>query len=616
MSHYHNVTPTTSHTTTTTSTALRNRLLSIRYDVQYHCQPILQELLVQTKGDHEHGAVMDVVLVANERCGTWYHNAIPLLFPTTTTTSLSQCDNNNNNNNIRTSSSCCFKSTDGHYGTWNFSLKRLNLHLLRCLVGDSESTTTTTTTTTTLSKNVTVVILDASSSKVYPDSFSRTIPIWAAVLNRIAIRYRRDYHLPPCDHDEEEEMEHHHSFLWTPPGIVTEEEYQIIQQRIPVLVETLYQSRAIVDPKWLATTLRKPLRPFWIAPSDTSLLDQNNHDDITKLSTQYYPIICLSCSDVTKQGQCLPLAVVASHPTTARDSSWTYRPGAADDHESWATPYHWTPERLWKTRPGDDDDTRFDLTIAVSSADGVGFDSVRPTGQGAPIEKGRYHEIGPNNNLRISIGTRSVGCPPTCWSNFDAILNVTEMEYDDMADSCRRRANERRYYLQLPVREGKRDRTELEKYMTWGILFIVVHTKQNRRVLVHCAQGMDRSVAVVMAVMAMFTTNAYPPEWNECYHNFSLDGLVELDNENDNHEGNSPNRSGLSNEVLQLMLGREGRDRLFDRVWPQWRHDDHHVDKDSLRITLQLVRQYHDRANPSRATIQKLHRYFCSTTDT
>ena len=46
-------------------------------------------------------------LVANERCGSWY---IP---PN------------------RKHSSCYFKSTDGHVGQWSFSLRRLNLHLLK-----------------------------------------------------------------------------------------------------------------------------------------------------------------------------------------------------------------------------------------------------------------------------------------------------------------------------------------------------------------------------------------------------------------------------------------------------------------------------------------------------
>lgn len=100
-----------------------------------------------------------VPIVANKRCGSWYvhpsysyidrsiHNQIPTqplassdlgdaengdddeeednddneLFP------IAQCTN-------KTSSSAYFKSTDGHYGTWEFSKSRLNLPLLKMLL--------------------------------------------------------------------------------------------------------------------------------------------------------------------------------------------------------------------------------------------------------------------------------------------------------------------------------------------------------------------------------------------------------------------------------------------------------------------------------------------------
>ena len=246
-----------------------------------------------------------------------------------------------------------------------------------------------------------------------------------------------------------------------------------------------------------------------------------------------------------------------------------------------------------------------------------------------------YNEIG--QHLQLYIGTRRAGRPPICWSHFDAILNVTDVEYDDMYDSCipsppspttsdhsdpttttttTTTTKQQRYYLQLPVREGKRDRTELEKYLTLGILFIVVHTKHaNRNVLIHCAQGMDRSVALVIAVLALFSTNTYPLQWNDHYHNFPISDLVisEQDDWNNNDTGKR-NVSGLSHEVLQSMLGHEGRDWLLHRIWPHpQQQQQYFITKESIRITLQLIQQqYHERAHPRRDTMQKLHRYFCS----
>ena len=64
---------------------------------------------------HDSGFVQNVAfshglpLIANERCGTWY---IPP---------------------EKKAGSVYFKSTDGHWGQWGFSTRRLNLHLLEII---------------------------------------------------------------------------------------------------------------------------------------------------------------------------------------------------------------------------------------------------------------------------------------------------------------------------------------------------------------------------------------------------------------------------------------------------------------------------------------------------
>ena len=73
-----------------------------------------------------------------------------------------------------------FKSTDGHIGTYAISLKRLNLSLLELLHRREGHG---------------CFLVDSSVRKVLPDSFSRTIPIWACVLNRIVQKFRREISL-------------------------------------------------------------------------------------------------------------------------------------------------------------------------------------------------------------------------------------------------------------------------------------------------------------------------------------------------------------------------------------------------------------------------------------
>ena len=78
--------------------SITNRLSSITQDARFVC----------TVAD-----TLDLPLVANERCGSWY-------VPTK-----------------RKAGSVYFKSTDGHFGNWGFSLRRLNLHVLD-LVGERD----------------------------------------------------------------------------------------------------------------------------------------------------------------------------------------------------------------------------------------------------------------------------------------------------------------------------------------------------------------------------------------------------------------------------------------------------------------------------------------------
>ena len=91
----------------------------------------------------------DLPLIANERCGSWY---IPphlrLQGP---------------------SGSVYFKSTDGHHGQWSFSLRRLNLQLLKVL-GEHGGA---------------VVVDSTRRGKGLSDALAKTVPIWVAVINAV-----------------------------------------------------------------------------------------------------------------------------------------------------------------------------------------------------------------------------------------------------------------------------------------------------------------------------------------------------------------------------------------------------------------------------------------------
>lgn len=80
-----------------TTLSIHNRLRSILEDAEFA---------------HSVANAYHRPLVANERCGSWYIDP------------------------SQKEGSAYFKSTDGHTGVWQFSSRRLNLHLLEIIVNN------------------------------------------------------------------------------------------------------------------------------------------------------------------------------------------------------------------------------------------------------------------------------------------------------------------------------------------------------------------------------------------------------------------------------------------------------------------------------------------------
>lgn len=390
----------------------RNRLLSIRYDVETYINPLMRTMRCIAP------TTESWPILANHRCGTWYTGET-------------------------STQACYFKSVDGHVGTWNFSLKRLNLHVVR-----------------TVAQTDGCFIMDASRTKVYPDSLSRTIPIWAAVLNRFVARVRRERALDVDDSFWDEQ-------LYTPESI-SDEEHETIENLLNDRVHQLYSSGAIIHPGELIKMMIKPIRPVWIARQADSetILGELEH-----LVTKYFVVVCVSCS-----GSINGIMSIAQN-------NFIYSPGSADDEESWARGL--TPREFWAhvddilctSFSCDDTDRKIDEIVAMKAR-----------GDGEPLEGSNAQELGCTG---VWIGSRRAGRPPDCWDRFDAILNVTTTEYKQMNGSNDLPVG--KYYLNLPVDEGKRDKNELERWLAVGIVFAMYHRTCARQVLIHCAQGRDRS---------------------------------------------------------------------------------------------------------------------------
>ena len=656
----------------------------------------------------------------------------------------------------------------------------MNLSLLYKIV-DNHLSTSESIDQNNSNRNFGCLIVDASHSKVMPDAFSRTIPIWASVLNRVInkLREQKELRIKTNNNDsnsintssyiekKESEPMNWDTNLYTPLTCVTIEEHNEIESILDKHVDSVLSSGVILDPDWLIKNVTKPLKPYWIT----------NNGSIPSIcprySKDYISIVCVSCSNMNNKLTKMTSPILHQFSTHAipkvnerhqiKQYSWYYTPGAGDDHESWS--HGLTPSLFWSHRSSilqlatsrhnyshnpistkssldeidetnlaihqilktakldidkdhnlhtTDDRQRIMLEIfekniycSIYSQPSITNDSKYRSKKNnqtkfddfVPKEKmniSEYYSIIGGTN--IAIGSRRAGRPPQCWEHFDAIINVSMNEYSDLFlnvdfenypdrddnqnDSTRINS---RYYMQMPVLEGKRDRTELEKWMTVAMAFIVGHTNKNRRILIHCAQGKDRSVAVAMAAIALLYKDEILHEHSSIEMQQELNGsstkcnVTSGDRDKDKRKlshsslpsrslkhgfnaltfqemesratisctsAENPlndkvlmnnfksgkekpislyRRSGMSNFLVQQMMGREGRDMFF--AWITDLHQVNSVDnidkrisstfsmptKESLRRVLHFIQIFRQNASPTRNTIQKLNRFLMSS---
>ncbi|KAH9801013.1 trna a64-2'-o-ribosylphosphate transferase [Citrus sinensis] len=414
-------------------------------------------------------------LLANLRCGLWYSSKFH--------------------------STCYFKSTDGHTNNWSFNTSRLNLHVA-LLAGQ---------------KGGCIIVDSTRKGKRFPDSMSKTIPIWTCVLNRSVYKYRKKM----CNggvvlakgnaSDEHEKSTSQFTADWDCslhlPLWVSDTEKAAIDDRVEEWIKELDASGA--DIASLASCLKKPLRPLWISQKTVIWLNEvPDHD-----SWDFTPIILVSASSQS--------GIIQNRTTS--EFSWNYIPGAGDDEESWARGL--TPNLFWKNA--------YDLINSGPDicnqkvADIVEKDRVyrAQRGQIAPQVILKSSKLSGNSSdlshvepplssdisdLNIDLKASDESCTISWLGSTNLAVGTSQHAAEERNVDCILNCDQESItvclsnaeaYFHLPMVNSKLDRFSLLRNLPSAVNFVKLNISKGKTLLICCHSGEDISVCVCLAIL-------------------------------------------------------------------------------------------------------------------
>ncbi|KAI1613826.1 initiator tRNA phosphoribosyl transferase [Exophiala viscosa] len=341
-------------------------------------------------------------LVANERCGSWYIDPADKV------------------------GSAYFKSTDGHHSMWDFSLRRLNLQLFSILA-----------------KYGGAVIVDSTRrGKNLPDAFSKTVPIWVAVINRALYPEALSMHavqVPP------------------PPNELGESEVSQIDARLDKFTSAFCSLQ--LDLEKLRTELERPIQLNWAI---NGYFDVDSEDLLPSVGNHL-----------------LVLCSASRRVRGAEISEGGYIQGAGDDSEGWS--HGLTAQIFWKHREKLMAAPEDDLPDLIQQLEEEEKPGTNVTGEGVKIP--------PTTNLHIGIGQLSQ------LGSFDLIINCSGNSGGDLPG-----------IRNFQCRDHKLGSKDLRERLPALVDTTKNQLQKNResQILVTCATGKDLSVGVAVALLCLF----------------------------------------------------------------------------------------------------------------
>ncbi|OBZ69549.1 Uncharacterized protein C3F10.06c [Grifola frondosa] len=369
-----------------------------------------------------HKAYPQLPLLPNLRCGAWYVDPV-----------------------MAGKDPVYFKSTDGHFGNWNFNLRRPNLHLLP-LIAEHKG----------------LLLVDSTrSGKRIPDALAKTVPIWCTVFNRTL---SRTYLNDSWD-----------TSLYCPPGAVSEQEKAQIEARIDSWVDSLLTSA------YTLPNISAPLRPLWITPSTTAFPRITFEGE-----PEFLPIICVSASKQIHEG------------VERRSNGFSYVQGSGDDHEAWGMGL--TPQLFWQNRDilvnADRSELASIVTSLVSKSQELSRNDTWTTFP-TPVSKvdgkilfSALHDL--PSPLPSSI-------PGVSAKVAFVLISAVDANMSEVGRECREDL------LWLRMSEGKKEQIHfLQDILPRAITFIGTQLSIGNVVCICCTSGKDASIGIGLAALQIF----------------------------------------------------------------------------------------------------------------
>ncbi|KAF3623603.1 putative tRNA A64-2'-O-ribosylphosphate transferase-like isoform X2 [Capsicum annuum] len=416
----------------------------------------------------------ELPLLANLRCGLWYYKKFH--------------------------STCYFKSTDGHTNNWSFNTSRLNLHVA-LLAGQ---------------KGGCMIVDSTRKGKRFPDSMSKTIPIWTCVLNRAIWNYRVKFGSTRSVEKNESNdsiecgnTNNEDSYSWDCslhlPLWVSNTERALIDERLDGWTEDLEASGA--DIASIALSLKKPLRPLWISQKTVIWLNEVPDCD----SWDFTPIILVSTSSLSSNFQ----------QRTTSEFSWRYIAGAGDDEESWARGL--SPNLFWRhaydlISSGPDtcnkkvaDIIEKDRVYRAQRGENAPQISIKPSKSSGSSGHFPVREQLDLERLRMNIDEKSYDNDSISWlGETNLVVGATQLAKDasgvDCVLNCDSETNspyleEFEAHLNLSIVSSKFDRSCLLRNLPSAVNFAKNNLRKGKRLLVCCSSGEDISICVCLAIL-------------------------------------------------------------------------------------------------------------------